>query len=127
VILGVLSGVVGGSGIVVTLNALGLSSIAFSTGGTTSVGVTGRTAGSTITATSSDGTTLSVSGTTLTGTFTAGGSPTISLTETLAGATNTPRVTMVAVTVTAVALPPFLGSNTQTWGNNTNLIFGKAA
>jgi hypothetical protein len=111
----------------VTLGALGLSSTAFSTGGTTSVGITGRTAGSTITATSSDGTTLSVTGTTLTGTFTAAGSPTISLTEILAGATNTPRVTTVVVTVSAAALPPFLGSSAQKWGDNTTLVFGKAA
>ena len=33
---------------------------------------------------------------------------------------------LIAVTVSAV-LGPFLGSSAQTWGNNTNLIFGKAA
>ncbi|WP_374942119.1 hypothetical protein [Sphingomonas sp.] len=87
----------------IVLGALGLSSTAFAAGGATSVGITGRTAGSALSATSSDGTVLSVAGTTLSGTFAAAGSPTIMLSETLASATNSPRTTAVGVTVSAVA------------------------
>ena len=57
---------------------------------------TGFTTGSTVTAISSDGTTLTVTGTALTrtiaGTFAAAGSPTITVTETLATASNSPKV-----------------------------------
>ena len=63
----------------------------------------GRTSGSAITATSSDGTTLTVSGTTVSGTFTAAGTPTISLVETLSGATGSPKTTTVSVTVSAAS------------------------
>jgi hypothetical protein len=66
--------------------------------------VTGTTTGSTLTATSSDATTLTVSGTgntrTVAGTFAAAGFPNITLTETLAGAANTPKQTILALTVT---------------------------
>lgn len=82
-----------------TLTALLLSSTSFLTGGVTSVGITGNTSGSTIAATSSDGTSLSVSGSTLTGTFTAAGSPNITLTETLVGATNSGRQSVIGVSV----------------------------
>jgi hypothetical protein len=61
--------------------------------------ITGKTSGSTIAATSSDGTTLTVSGSTVTGTFSAVGTPTITLTETLAGYTNSPRSNAVSFTV----------------------------
>lgn len=67
--------------------------------------VTGTTAGSTLTATSSDSTELTVSGTgttrTVGGTFSTGGSKTITLTETLAAASNSPRVTTLIVAVEA--------------------------
>lgn len=89
-----------------TLNALLLSSTSFLTGGVTSVGITGKTAGSSIAATSSDGTTLSVSGSTLSGTFTAAGSCNITLVETLAGAVNSGRQSVVGVTITAVTGVP---------------------
>jgi hypothetical protein len=66
--------------------------------------VSGTTTGSTLTATSSDSTTLTVTGTggtrTVAGTFSAAGTPTITLTETLAGASNTPRVTTFKLNVT---------------------------
>jgi len=66
--------------------------------------VTGTTTGSTLVATSSDSTSLTVTGTGLTrtvaGTFSAAGTPTITLTETLAGAINTPRVTTFKLNVT---------------------------
>ena len=88
----------------VTLATLSLSSTAFSTGGVTSVGINGKTTGSTITATSSDGTVLTVSGTTLSGTFNTAGLPTISLVETLAGATGSPKTTPIVVTVSAAQL-----------------------
>lgn len=115
----VLSGVLASSGgaVSITLGTLGLSSTAFTTGGATSVSITGKTAGSTVVATSSDGTTLSVTGTVLTGTFTAAGTPNISVVETLAGATNTPKTTVVGVTVTAAAASPFFGSASKTWGS----------
>lgn len=105
-----------------TLNALLLSSTSFLTGGVTSVGITGKTAGSTIAATSSDGTTLSVSGSTLSGTFTVAGSPNITLTETLAGAANNPRPSVVSVTVAATAVKPNAPTIVGTSGNGRNSI-----
>jgi hypothetical protein len=93
---------------VVTLSALTFSPATSSAGAAFSATISGKTGGSTITATSSDGTTMTVSGTTLTGTFSAAGSPTITLTETLAGATNTPRTSTVGVTVSAAAVNELL-------------------
>lgn len=65
--------------------------------------ITGCTTGSTVAATSSDSTTLTVSGTgatrTVAGTFAAAGSPTITITETLAGAPNSPKPTSVNIKV----------------------------
>ena len=61
----------------------------------------GATAGSSIAAASSDGTALSVSGSTVSGTFAAAGSPSVTLTETLAGATGSPKSTQLAMTVSA--------------------------
>lgn len=116
--------------VIPTLNALSLSSTSFSTAGVTSVGINGKTAGSTITATSSDGTTLTVSGSTLTGTFTAAGSPNITLVETLAGASNTPRSSVIGVSVSAtVTLGPLsLSVNTGTVSSPlTATITGKSA
>ena len=63
--------------------------------------ISGRTAGSTITATSSDGTALTVSGSTVTGTFATAGTPTITLTETLAGAAGSPKTSQAVLTVSA--------------------------
>jgi hypothetical protein len=65
--------------------------------------VTGTTTGSTLTATSDDATSLTVSGTggtrTVAGTFTAAGLKTITLTETLTAAPNSPKVTKTTITV----------------------------
>lgn len=62
------------------------------------------TTGSTVTATSSDSTALTVTGTgatrTIGGTFTTAGSPVITITETLAAAPNSPKVTTTTITVT---------------------------
>jgi hypothetical protein len=89
-----------------TLSPLALSSTSFSTGGVTSVGITGQSAGSTVTASSSDGTVLTLSDTTLSGSFAGAGSPTITLVETLAGAVNSPCTTTVGVTVAAAGAGP---------------------
>ena len=66
--------------------------------------ISNATSGSTITATSSDSTALTVSGTgntrTVAGTFAAAGAPTVTLTETLAAAPNSPKVTTYIVNVT---------------------------
>lgn len=62
--------------------------------------IIGRLPGSTIDAVSSDATVLSVVGSTVSGTFTTPGTPDVTLTETLAGATNTPHVSpAIEVTV----------------------------
>lgn len=91
----------------VTLSALTLSPLTATAGVAYSGTISGNTSGSTITATSSDGTALSVSGTTVTGTFAGAGSPTITLTETLAGATNTPRVSTGTMVVSSSAANTF--------------------
>jgi hypothetical protein len=61
--------------------------------------ISNATAGSVITATSSDGTVLTVTGSgttrTVTGTFKFDGTPTINLTETLAGYGNSPNITLI--------------------------------
>lgn len=90
-----------------TLNALTLSNSAATAGSAWSATISGATAGSTITASSSDGTVLTVAAGIVSGTFAAVGSPTITLTEALAGATNTPRPTPIPITVgsAATALP----------------------
>ena len=63
--------------------------------------LTGTTTGSTVTAVSSDSTVLTVSGTgasrTIGGTFSAAGNKTLTITETLTGAPNSPKVTTVIV------------------------------
>jgi hypothetical protein len=87
----------------VTLAALTLSPTSATAGSAYSGTISGKTSGSTITATSSDGTTLTVSGTTVSGTFSAAGTPTITLTETLAGATNSPRSSTISFTVNAAS------------------------
>ncbi len=84
-----------------TLGTLALSSTTATAGVPYSGTISGNTAGSTITAASSDGTTLTVVGTTVSGTFAGPGTPTVTLTETLAGATNTPHATGFGFTVSA--------------------------
>lgn len=90
----------------VLLNALTLSGGSATTGNLWTATISGATAGSTVTATSSDGTVLTVSGNSVSGTFTAAGTPTITLTETLASASNSGRQSTGSVTVT---LSPTLG------------------
>ncbi|ACB95751.1 SGNH/GDSL hydrolase family protein [Beijerinckia indica] len=65
--------------------------------------ITGQTPGSTIVATSSDGTPLAVNGTTVSGLFTTGGTKTITLKETLTGATNSPNTTSINLAINAVS------------------------
>jgi hypothetical protein len=60
-----------------------------------------KTPGSTITATSSDGTALLVSGVNITGTFMTVSTPTITVVETLAGATNSPKTSTIGISVVA--------------------------
>lgn len=63
--------------------------------------LSGTTTGSTVTAVSSDSTVVTVTGTgntrTLTATFSAAGNKTLTITETLTGASNTPKVTTIIV------------------------------
>ena len=63
--------------------------------------ITGATTGSEISAVADDGTPLTVTGTNVTGTFETAGTVAVTLTEELAGAPNTPKVTSVNVTVSA--------------------------
>lgn len=61
--------------------------------------ISNQTVGAVTTATSSDGTVLTVVGNQISGTFTISGSPNVTLTETLAGVSNTPNNTILPVTV----------------------------
>lgn len=63
--------------------------------------LTGLTPGSTVEAVSDDDTELTVDGDTITGTFADAGSPVVTVTETLAGASDTPSVTTFEITVSA--------------------------
>ena len=85
------------------LQALALTPATATAGSTWSATISGKTAGSSIAAMSNDGSTLTVSGSTVSGTFGAAGSPTVTLAETLAGATNSPKSTAVQVTVSAAS------------------------
>lgn len=87
----------------ITLAALTLSPLTATAGSAYSGTISGKTAGSSITATSSDGTTLAVSGTTVSGTFSSAGSPTVTLTETIADAANSPWTSTATITVSAAA------------------------
>jgi hypothetical protein len=66
--------------------------------------VTGTTTGSTLAAASSDATSLTVTGTgatrTVSGTFTAAGTPKVTFTETLSGASNSPKASAFNINVT---------------------------
>jgi len=83
----------------VTLNALSIDDNTAVEDAAWSATITGKTSGSTITATSSDGTILTVVGTTVSGTFAAAGSPTITLQETHPDAA--PVETEIGLTVEA--------------------------
>jgi hypothetical protein len=82
-----------------SLNALYLSTTAFTAGTMFNATIAGATPGSTITATADDGTTLNVTGGLLSGTFTTAGSKTITLTEALAGYFNSPNQNQIVVAV----------------------------
>lgn len=117
----------------VTLVTLGISANTATAGTAWNVTISGKTSGSTISATSSDSTTLIVSGTTLSGTFSAAGTPTLTLTETLVGATNTPRATTVSVTVSAAITTPVwdttlnFGTPSQlTYSNSNRMVAGNS-
>ncbi|MGU3286441.1 beta strand repeat-containing protein [Methylobacterium mesophilicum] len=86
-----------------TLSALTLSPLTATAGSAYSGIITGKTSGSTVTASSSDGTALTVTGSTVTGTFAAAGSPTVTLSEALPSATNTPRSSTASLTISAAA------------------------
>lgn len=84
---------------IIDLDPLVLALTTVAAGAAYSGTITGRVAGSTIAATSSDGTALTVTGNVVGGTFAAAGRKTITLTETLASAVNSPKITTVVVTV----------------------------
>jgi lysophospholipase L1-like esterase len=90
---------------IVSLNALYLSTTAFTAGTLFNAAIYGATAGSTITATASDGTTLNVANGLLSGTFLNAGPKTITLTETLDGAFNSPNPSQVIAAVADSATP----------------------
>jgi hypothetical protein len=106
----------------VTLNALTLSPLSATAGSGYSGTITGKTTGSTITATSSDGTVLTVTGTTVTGTFSTGGTPTITLTETLAGATNTPRASIQGTFTVSSVQPTVRTINSYAWTGASQVV-----
>lgn len=91
-----------------TLGVPGLTPTTATAGSGYSGTITGNTVGSTLSALSSDGTSLTVTGVTLTGTFAAAGSPTVTVTETLTGATGSPRSTPFSFTVSAAGATPSL-------------------
>lgn len=84
----------------VTLSALTLDEETAEPGSPWSAAITGKSSGSTIVATSSDGTLLSVADTTVSGTFAIAGTPDVTLTETHPDATNSPRDSVIGITVT---------------------------
>lgn len=88
------------------LAALGFSTLAGTVGSPFSATITGRTSSSTLAATSNDGTALTIANGVLSGTFATVGQKQITITETLAGATGSPKQT--AVTVTIAAATPVL-------------------
>jgi hypothetical protein len=83
----------------VVLAALGLSPLNATVGATWTATITGLTAGSSVQATSSDGAPLTVTGSTVSGVFAAPGTPTITLTESLGAAVNSPSISTFGVSV----------------------------
>ncbi len=94
------------------LNALTISPSTATAGTSTTITISGATAGSVITGTVPAGMTLNSAARTITGTPTTAGSPSIVLTETLAGATGSPRQSTVGVTIAAAPVTPVLGDLT---------------
>ena len=89
-----------------TLQALVLSSSSATVGQAFSATISGRTAGSTLSLSGAGAAGLSISGTTVSGTPTTAGP--VDLVETLAGATNSPRTTSGAASVSAAPALPTL-------------------
>ena len=87
------------------LAALGLSTTNATVGAAYSAVISGLTSGSTVAASSSDGTVLTVSGGVVSGTFNTAGSPSISIVETLSGATGSPKTSTFALSVTTGTTP----------------------
>lgn len=85
----------------IVLDPLSLSPLNATAGTAWTGTVAGKTAGSTLTATSSDNTTLSVTNNTITGTFAAAGNKTITVVETLAAAPNSPKSNKFGMNVKA--------------------------
>jgi len=94
-----------------TLVDLTLSRLLSPEGGIWTANIVGRTAGSTITATSSDGTALTVTGSTVSGTFAGAGPRNVTLTETLGSATNSPRTSPSDTVVNSLPLDTFTDAN----------------
>lgn len=85
-----------------TLNALSLSPLTATVGSSYTGTISGDTAGSTLTLSNNDGGLFSLSGHTLTGSGFSAGAASIAVTETLTGATNTPKTTPFTITVSAM-------------------------
>lgn len=89
-----------------TLATLTLSPTTATAGSIYTGAIGGRSPGSTLSATSSDGTVLSVSGATVSGTFATAGVRTVTLTEVLTGATNSPQAAAMNITVASPSTSP---------------------
>jgi hypothetical protein len=87
----------------VTLQALTLDNTAFVRNSPFTVNILGKSAGSTITATSSDGSSLGVSGAVMSGIFTGSGAQSVSLVEALPGALNSPNPSNISVNISVPA------------------------
>ncbi|WP_375248309.1 phage tail tube protein [Sphingomonas sp.] len=85
----------------IVLDPLSVTPTTATQGASWSGTVAGKTAGSTLTATSSDSTALTVTNNTITGTFSAAGNKTITIVETLATAPNSPKTTKFGLNVKA--------------------------
>lgn len=103
----------------ITLAALTLSGLTATAGQPWSGTISGKTSGSTITATSSDGAVLSVSGNTVSGTFLSNGAITVTLVESYSGALNSGRASpsVVSVSPALVVVPPAAPTVSLTPGN----------
>ena len=105
----------------VVLNDLALSDTNPTAGKPWSATISGLTSGSAVTVASSDGTSLTVTGSVLSGTFNTYGAVTVTLTESLGGATNTPHVTTIPLRVFAngtlgtLGLYPLATTTGQAW------------
>ncbi|MGU3286443.1 hypothetical protein [Methylobacterium mesophilicum] len=92
-----------------TLAALSLSAASGAAGSAFSATITGKTAGSQVTARWSDGTLLTVANGIASSTSVPAGATSIALTEVLAGAVGSPRVTTIPFTVTGGGTVPTSG------------------